>query len=190
MAPDPTTLLKASRTSEDAEARELLPLIYQELHRIAKAQRSRERNDLTLSTTGLVHEAYLKLFDQTQAEWRDQRHFVALASRAIRRILVDYARSRNRQKRRGKAVHVSLNDEIVGTHDTPEYVLALEEALNALENYDPNLARIVELRYFGGLTMKDTAAELDQALRTVERSWTRARAFLLAHMTGVFDQQA
>lgn len=172
-------------SSPDADR--LLPKIYEELHRIAQQQRRRERDDLTLSTTGLVHEAYLKLFEQSPAEWRDQRHFVALASRAIRQILVDYARSRNRQKRRGKAPHVELKDNLTGRDDRPEHLLSLDEALTELERYDPQLARLVELRYFGGMTMKEAADELGLAQRSAERAWTRARAFLLAHMSGSLD---
>ncbi len=174
-------------SSSDADR--ALPRIYQELHRIAQQQRRRERDDLTLSTTGLVHEAYLKLFEQSPAEWRDQRHFVALASRAVRQILVDYARTRNRQKRRGNAPHIELDEALVGANDRPEHLLALDDALTELERYDANLSRLVELRYFGGMNMKEAAEELDMSLRSAERAWTRARAFLLAHMSGSLDTE-
>lgn len=181
---DPTTLLKSSLGGDVAATRRLLPHIYTELRRVAHRHRARERSDLTISTTGLVHEAYLKLAGSEELTWRDRRHFIALASRAVRQILTDYARARHRRKRGGGAEHVSLDSAIVAEAMRGEHLLALDEALLALEAYDARLARLVELRFFGGLSMQEAAEEMDFALRSAERGWTRARAFLLAHLSG------
>lgn len=179
---DVTTLLQASQTGDDQATRVLLPFIYEELHRIARLHRMKERRDLTLSTTGLVHEAYLKLFDRSTTSPVDRRHFMALASRAIRQILVDHARSRMATKRGRNPARVALEPDMLREETQPEEVLALNDALTALENYDPDQARLVTLRYFGGMTMSEAAQELGLAKRSAERSWTRARAFLLAMM--------
>jgi len=181
---DNTTLLHAAVSGDAGAGRQLLPHIYEELRAIAKRRKSRERRDLTLSTEGLIHEAYLKLVDQSQTTWRDRQHFVALASRAIRQVLIDYARHRHRQKRRGHAIHVSTQDVDVANETDPDYIIDLNDALNALAEYDLNLASIVELRWFGSLSVKESAAILDMSVRSAERNWTRAKAFLMAHMTG------
>ena len=184
---DTTSLLVASASGDALAGRRMLPHIYEELRVIAKRNRLRERKDLTLSTDGLVHEAYLKLVDQSNTTWRDQQHFVALASRAIRQVLIDYARSRNRKKRRGSILHLSTSETEIADADLPDYILDLNVALEALAEFDLNLSSIVELRWFGGMTVKESAAVLGMSVRSAERNWTRARAFLLAHMTGVMD---
>ena len=181
-----TTLLCASANGDAQAASRMLPRIYEELKRIARLRRSRERADLTLSTEGLVHEAYLKLINNKGLSWRDEQHFVALASRAIRQVLIDYARARNRTKRRGRSVHLHFDDEMMSEELYPEYLVSLNEALKALADYDLNLATLIELRFFGGMTVAESAAFLGLSQRSAERNWTRAKAFMMAHMTDSF----
>jgi len=179
-----TTLLQSASQGDEAANKQLQPHIYLELKRIARMNRLKERPGFTLSTEGLVHEAYLKLVDQSTATWRDEQHFVALACRAMRQVLTDYARSRNRLKRRGQAVHISISSLDVAEPVTPEYIIALDDAMKALAEYNLNLSQLVELRWFGGMTTQQVADLLGTSLRTAERNWTRAKAFLTAHMTG------
>jgi RNA polymerase sigma factor (TIGR02999 family) len=157
----------------------LIPVVYEDLRRIAHRRLASERQDHTLNTTAVVHEAYLHLVNQATATWQDRVHFFAVAARVIRNVLIDYARARATGKRGAGALRVPLREDLdaVDERDTIE-LLALDEALNELSNLDPRLERIVECRFFGGMTMKDTAQAMGISLRTAERDWTRAKAHL------------
>jgi RNA polymerase sigma factor (TIGR02999 family) len=157
---------------------EVTALAYQELRAIAHRRLIARDHGGTLSTTALVHEAYLKLADQSRAGWRDQAHFLALASLAMRHVLVDRARERMALKRGGVRRQVTLNEDVVAVEDQPETLLQLDEALDRLSNVDPRLARVVECRFFGGMTIQDTADALGIAPATVSRGWAMAKAWL------------
>lgn len=155
---------------------ELFPLVYDELKRIANGYLRRERSDHTLVATALVHEAYLKMVDTDRMQWQNRVHFVRVAARAMRRILVSYARQHNAEKRGGQNLHVTLVDV---ASDTPaDDLLALDEALERLEQLNPRLKDVVELRYFGGLTAEETGAVLNISRETVTRDWKKAKAWL------------
>jgi len=172
-----TDLLLEMRGGDPVLMDRLLPLVYQELRRIAHRQLRLERPGHTLGTTGLVHETYVRLVDQTRVEWRDRAHFFAAASCAMRRILVDYAR-RNRAARRGGATaRLTLTDDVPAA-ERGEMLLALDEALDRLAALDPRLGQVVECRYFGGLTEQETAEVLGVTRRTVQRDWIKARGWL------------
>jgi RNA polymerase sigma factor (TIGR02999 family) len=166
----------------------LFPLVYDQLRRIAHNQLQDERTGHTLGTTGLVHETYLKLVDQTRAEWRDRGHFFRVASMAMRRILVDYARRYRALRRGGGLIRVELDDEGVAAEaagdERGERLLAVEDALARLAAAEPRLGQVVECRYFGGLTDEETAEALGMSLRTVERDWAKARAWLVLDLEG------
>jgi len=157
---------------------ELLPIVYGELRRLAQHYLSRERPDHTLQPTALVHEAYLRLVDQRGIAWQNRAHFFGVAARLMRRILVDYARRRRAAKRGGGAPKITLDRVAAGSQDRPEDVLALDEALTRLAQLDPRQQRIVELRYFSGLTVEDIAETLGISPATVKREWSIARAWL------------
>jgi RNA polymerase sigma factor (TIGR02999 family) len=163
----------------------LLPLVYEELHRIARHHLRREAEGHTLSTTELVHEAYLRLVDQDRVQWIDRAHFLAVAARAMRRILVDHARRRLAGKRGGALRPVSL-DEVasLGTDDRAEILLTLDEALSRLAALDPRLEQVVECRFFGGLTEAEAAAALGVTDRTVRRDWVKAKGWLYRELEG------
>jgi RNA polymerase sigma factor (TIGR02999 family) len=175
---DPTTLLlHASRGKRDA-VDALFPLVYEELRRRAHAYLRDERTEHTLSTTALVHEVYLQLIAVERVEWRDRVHFLAMAARAMRRILVDSARRHRAAKRGGGAGHLSLDEAPALSIQTPEEMLALDDALERLAAQTERLARTVELRFFGGLTIEETAGALGIAPSTVELDWQKAKAWL------------
>lgn len=155
----------------------LLPLVYEELRRVARRHLRGERPDHTLQTTALINEAYLRLMDQEAAEVRDHCHFVALTSRLMRQILVDHARARLARKRDG-GCRITLAEHLAVAEPGEVDVLAVDEALNRLGALDPQQARIVELRYFGGLSIRETAEVLDVSEATVKRDWATARAWL------------
>lgn len=161
----------------DREVDELVPLVYQELRRLASSYLRGERADHTLQTTALVHEAYLKLADQRQTTWANRGHFFGIAAQAMRRILVDHARSRGRAKRNA-GTPITLQEELAGATGPSDEVLDVDEALERLAQLDERQARIVELRYFAGLTIEDTAMALHLSPATVKREWTSARAWL------------
>lgn len=165
----------------------LLPLVYDELRRLAESHLRREREDHTLQATALVHEAYMKMIDQTRVQWRDRAHFFALASQAIRRILVDHARGRNRKKRVGDRARMSLDEAAAALADPHQDLPALDEALDRLGRLHPEKARIVEMRFFGGLSTEECAAVLGVTTRTAERYWQYARAWLYRELTGQTD---
>lgn len=155
----------------------LLPLVYSELHRRAASYLHRERPEHTLQPTALVHEAYLRLVDQRNVQWQNRAHFFGIAAQAMRRILVDHAR-RHRRVKRGGGMNVSLDDADMPVSERPIDLLALDEALERLAHRDPQQARVVELRFFGGLSVEETADVLACSPSTVKREWAMARAWL------------
>ena len=162
---------------------ELLPLVYDELHRQAARLLRRERQDHTLQTTALINEAYLKLIDQRNVQWQNRAHFFAIAAQAMRRILVDYARTKHREKRGGDANKVSLEEAtMIAVEEKSVDLMALDEALTRLAKIDEQKARIVELRYFSGLSTKETAEVLGVSPKKIEHNWTMARAWLHREM--------
>jgi RNA polymerase sigma factor (TIGR02999 family) len=177
-----TELLRAWGQGDGSALDRLMPLVYKELHRLARSYMRRERPDHTLQATSLVNEAYLRLIDVNRVEWRDRAHFLAVAAEMMRRILVDLARSRQRQKRGGGAVHVSLDDvqEVAASNDLD--LVALSGALSALATFDPRMSQVVELRFFGGLTVAETAAVLNISPETVMRDWKTAKAWLIREL--------
>lgn len=177
-------LLAQWRNGDQEAVGRLFPLIYDELRVLARRQIRRGRRHATLSTTALVHEAYAKLADQEPLDLNDRHHFFALAAKAMRQILVDYGRSRAAQKRGGDTPNLELDETRLATEQPSVDVLAVEEALKDLERLDPELGQIVELRFFGGLSVEETAEVLKVSPRTIKRGWSRARAFLYDRMTG------
>ena len=175
---DITTKLRAWAEGEPSAPESLFPLVYDELRRMAHHHLRRERLGHTLDTTALVHEAYLKLVDQTSAQWRDRAHFFAVASTMMRRILVDYARRYLAEKRGVAPRRVSLTDDMLVAEERADTLVALDEALNELERIDPRLSRVVECRFFAGLTEEETAEILGVTARTVRRDWTKAKGWL------------
>lgn len=163
---------------------ELLPLVYNELRRLAASYLRKERPNHTLQTTALVHEAYLKLIDQRNVEWKNRGHFFAIAAQAMRRILVDHAKARHREKRGGQAEDASLEDVLVAAAQESNIdLVALDEALSKLARIDPQQVKIVELRYFTGLSLDETADVLGISRATVARDWQVAKAWLHREMT-------
>jgi RNA polymerase sigma factor (TIGR02999 family) len=173
-----TQLLVAARAGDGGAVDKLLPLVYDELRLAAHRQLMKRRPGQTLETTALVHEAYLKLVDQSRAEYRDRSHFMAVAAVAMRHILVDYARRRMAKKRGGDDFQVTLNEARVGVDARAVEILDLDVALRSLEKLSERLAKLVELRFFGGLTVEETAEVMSLSERTVKRDWAKARAFL------------
>jgi RNA polymerase sigma-70 factor (ECF subfamily) len=179
------TELLGDWSSGDAGALEkLIPLVQPELHRLAHHYMSRERAGHTLQTTALLDEAYLLLVDNKKPSWQNRTHFVAAAAQVMRRIMVDHARERHALKRGGGALKVTLEEAALVTEKRSEELLALDEALEKLAAQDRRKSQIVELRYFGGLTAEETAEFLKLSLRTVEREWTMAKAWLYRALSG------
>jgi RNA polymerase sigma factor (TIGR02999 family) len=178
---DITAMLLAWGEGDEAAKRRLIERVYQELRRIARRHLRRERVDHSLSPTALVHEAYLKLVDQRGAGWRSRAHFFSLAAHLMRRILVDHARARAAAKR-PRADTLALEDVDPGTPPLDLDVLALDAALERLERKDPRHSQVVELRFFAGLSVEETAVALDVAPITVKRDWALARAWLFREL--------
>ena len=176
---DITAQLRAWGAGEQTARETLFPLVYDELRRIAHRQLQREWQGHTLDTTALVHEAYLKLVDQTHAGFTDRAHFFAVAANAMRRILVDYARRYLAEKRGAAPRRVTLTDDMLIAEERADTLLALDEALRELGRIDERLSRVVECRFFGGLTEQETAEVLGVTARTVRRDWTKAKGWLL-----------
>jgi len=174
---DITGLLRAWRAGDGRAFDAVLPLVYEELRRVAHGQLGRERRGHTLSTTDVVHEAYFKLADQKRVQWADRSHFFAVATQAMRRILVDYARRYRAEKRGGALARVSLSEAAL-VEVRADNLVALDEALGELAAVDPRLSRVVECRFFGGLTDEETAEVLGVTARTVRREWTKAKGWL------------
>lgn len=180
-AGDVTRLIAEWRRGDPAALERLLPLVYDELRAAARRQLRREAGDITLSATALVHEVYVRLLDQRQVSIADRAGFLGVSATVMRRVLVDHARSRLRMKRGGGAVHVDLDHagEIPWLSDVEaDEVVALDAALEQLHDADPRAARIVECRFFAGLTLEETADVLGVSSKTVQRSWITARAWL------------
>jgi RNA polymerase sigma-70 factor, ECF subfamily len=177
-----TQLLNAWRGGDQAALNSLIPLIHNELHRLAHIYMVRERAGHTLQTTALLNEAYLRLVDADQIPFENRTHFFAISARLMRRILVDFARSRGYQKRGGNIVKVEYDEGRIPAPNRGADVVALDEALTALSEFDEREARVVELRFFGGLSEEETAEALGVSLRTVQRDWTLAKAWLLREM--------
>ena len=175
---DITTQLLAWRAGESSAVDKLFPLVYERLRHMAHRHMSREDAAHTLGTTGLVHEAYLKLVDQTRAQWTDRAHFFAVASNAMRRILVDHARSYRADKRGGAPQRVSLTDDMLVAEQRADTLLALDDALTELALLDDRLSKVVECRFFAGLTEEETGEVLGLTARTVRRDWTKAKGWL------------
>ncbi len=175
---DVTRLLVSAAGGDPTAPEQLLPLVYAELRRLARNQFARESSGHTLQPTALVHEAYLRLVADPNAQWRSRGHFYGAAALAMRRILVERARRRARLKHGGGRQRVDWDVEAVGDTQTPEDLISLDEALKLLEARDPRKAEIVHLRYFAGLSIEQTAAALGLSLTTVKTEWTYARAWL------------
>ena len=174
-----TTLLQRLRDGEDAALERLTPLLYTELHALARRQLRRERDDHTLNATALVNEAYLKLAQQREMQPEDRTQFLAIAATTMRRLLVDYARGKKRLKRGGGERPLPLDDVLPFLSDEEaDEMLALDEALSRLEAVNPRGGEVVQLRFFGGLSLEETADALGVSTKTVQRSWTAARAWL------------
>jgi RNA polymerase sigma factor (TIGR02999 family) len=178
-----TALLRAWGGGDAQALERLTPLVYQELHRIARGYMARERPDHTLQTTALVNEAYVRLVDARQVAWQDRVHFFAVCAQAMRRILVDHARSRAYLKRGGGNVRIQF-DEAYGIAGSPETnLLELDEALNRLSHLDPRKGKVIEMRFFGGLSVEETAEALGISPETVMRDWKLARAWLYRELS-------
>lgn len=174
-----TRLLQAHHRGDREAFDRLVPLVYDRMRRIARGQLARSGRGHTLSTTALVHEAYVQLVAETGVDWQDRAHFYAICARAMRRILVDYARMRLARKRGGAVPHVTLTGDLAtATGTSAEMVLAVDRAVERLASFNPRLAQIVECRSFAGMTEEETADALGTSLRTVQREWMRARAWL------------
>jgi RNA polymerase sigma factor (TIGR02999 family) len=180
---DITRILLAWREGDDSALERLMPLVYDELRRLARRYMGRQRPGHTLQTTALVNEAYLRLVDANQVRWQDRAHFFAVSARLMRRVLVDFARARDNLKRGGGARRVTLDDDLAVANGEVTDVVALDDALTRLAGLDPRQAQIVELRYFGGLTEEETAEALGVSVRTVRRDWVLARAWLFRELS-------
>jgi RNA polymerase sigma factor (TIGR02999 family) len=179
-----TQLLADWRRGDSAALEQLMPIVYDELHRIAVAYLSRERFNHTLQATALVHEAYLQLVDERQVDWQNRAHFFGAAARLMRRILVDYARARNAAKRGGGDYRMTLS-EPQGGYELPDVdVILLDAALNELEVLDRQQSRVIELKFFGGLSIEETAEVLAISTATVKRDWLMAKLWLRRRMKG------
>jgi RNA polymerase sigma factor (TIGR02999 family) len=180
---DVTQLLADLQDGAPGAAEALLPVVYDELRRIAAAYMRRERPNHTLQATALVHEAYIQLVGQTRVDWRNRSHFFGVAAQLMRRILVEHARSHNALKRGGSASKIALEDALNQFPNRELTVIALEDALQTLEKLDERQCRIVELRFFGGLTTEEIADFLHISTATVEREWRGARAWLYSELS-------
>ena len=181
---DVTQLLQAWSAGEPGALEKLTPLVYRELHRLAKRYMAQERSGHTLQTTALVNEAYLRLVGSSQVSWQDRTHFFAVSAQVMRHILVDFARSRRYQRRGGGGERVSLEEGVVVSRQQSGAVVAVDEALKALEAVDRRKSQVVELRFFGGLSVEETAQALGVSPETVLRDWRLAKAWLLRELRG------
>ena len=176
--PEITRILRAWSGGDREAVDDLMPLVYDELHKVASQYLRKQRSDHTLQPTALVNEAYLKLIDISTVSWQDRAHFFAVASRTMRHVLVDHARGRNRDKRGGGAQKLSLDDAVAFANSREVDLLSLDEAMSDLATIDDQQSRIVELRFFGGLTVEETALVLHISTATVKREWRIAKAWL------------
>jgi RNA polymerase sigma factor (TIGR02999 family) len=181
--PSVTELLLAWGNGDRSALDDLVPLVHQELRRLARLQMRGERDNHTLQTTALVNEAFVRLVDLRRIRWQDRAHFLALSARLMRRILVDHARSRNYQKRGGGADPVTFDDLVVAAPERGADLVALDDALELLGRVDPRKSQVVELRFFGGLSADETAEALNVSPETVQRDWRLAKVWLLREIS-------
>ena len=187
---DVTLMLQAWTAGDGSALEKLTPLVEAELRRLAHYYLSRERSDHTLQTTALINEAWLRLIDWKQVSSRNRAHFFGVSARLMRYILVDFARTRKQQKRGGRAQHVSLDEAAAASVDRSEDLVALDDALQALARYDPRKCQIVELRFFGGLSINETAEAMRLSPITVIREWNKAKAWLYQELNPEPDDGA
>jgi RNA polymerase sigma factor (TIGR02999 family) len=180
-----TDLLAALRSGDRTALDRLLPLVYDELRRRAHRQLGRGGRSATLSTTGLVHEAYLRLVESPRPDWENRNHFYGVAVKAMRSVIVDYARRRGARKRGGDARRIDLDENLLRVEEDASQILAVHEALSRLAAVDERLGELVELRFFGGLSVEETAQVLGVSDRTVKRDWTKARTLLYQFLNEV-----
>jgi RNA polymerase sigma factor (TIGR02999 family) len=184
---DVTGLLLAWRAGDDQALDRLLPLVHEELRQIARRHMAGERRAHTLQPTALVNEAYVRLLGTRHVHWQNRTHFLAMASRLMRRVLVDLARSKRFQKRGAGAANITFDEQLIGPREAAPDLLALDEALDALSAFDERKARVVEMRFFGGLSVEETASVLDVSSQTVMRDWRLAKAWLLRELRNTAD---
>jgi RNA polymerase sigma factor (TIGR02999 family) len=187
-SPQVTDLLISWSNGDGTALAQLVPLVHEELHRLASRQMRREREGHILQTTALVNEAYVRLIDLSRVRWRDRTHFFAMAARVMRRILVDYARSRDYLKRGGAIQLMSLDEAAGAADERGADLVALDDALNALAAFDRRKSQVVEMRFFGGLSVEETAEALSVSVETVMRDWRIAKAWLLRELRPGPDQ--
>ena len=180
---DVTTLLRAWGEGDEQALHELMPLVERELNRVARACLAGDRGNRSVSATALVNEAFVRLVQIERIDWQDRAHFLSVGARLMRRVLVDLARARRSDKRGGDAVRVSLDEAMLAGSQQDADVVRLDDALDALTRLDPRKGRVIELRFFGGLSAAETAAVLDVSAKTVIRDWTFAKAWLQREMT-------
>ena len=180
---DTTDLLLAWSKGDESAFDRLVPLVYQELRTLAKRYMRHERPDHTLQATALVNEAYVRLIDVNRIQWQNRSHFMAVAAQTMRRILVEFARHRHRQKRGGDVVRVTIDNAEDVAQDKGADLPALSDALAALARFDPRMSQVVELRFFGGLSVQETADVLNVSRETVMRDWKTAKAWLLRELS-------
>ncbi|MBV8476314.1 MAG: sigma-70 family RNA polymerase sigma factor [Acidobacteria bacterium] len=180
---DVTRLLLAWGAGDESALQQMMPLVYSELHRLAHRYMSREQSGQTLQTTALVHEVYLRLIDVKQVDWQDRSHFYAICARLMRRILVDFARSRSSQKRGSGVSQVQLDEGATVSAVISSELLAVDDALQRLAALDLRKSQVIELRFFGGLTVEETASALKVSPETVMRDWRLARSWLLRELS-------
>jgi RNA polymerase sigma-70 factor (ECF subfamily) len=178
-----TELLAAWSAGEEAALEKLIPLVYLELHRTAHRYMVREQSGHTLQTTALINEVYMRLSGFQGMNWQNRNHFFAICANLMRRVLTDFARSRRFLKRGGNAIHLTFDEALFGGRERAEGIVALDDALNALAVFDERKSRVVELRFFGGLSVEETAKVLDVSVETVMRDWKLAKAWLLREMS-------
>ena len=182
-SPRPTELLLAWNRGDARAFDQLVPLVHAELRRLARRYMARERPDHTLQASALVNEAYLRLIDLKQMQWHNRAHFFAMSARVMRRILVDVARSKRYDKRGGGAPRVSLDEALLVSPEKGQDLVTLDAALSALEAAHPRKSQVVELRFFGGLSLEETAETLQVSIDTVKRDWRFAKLWLLSELT-------
>lgn len=181
--PEVTKLLTAWSQGDEQALEQLMPLVYQELRRLAKRYMAREHPGQTLQATALVHEAYLRLIEQRLVSWQNRAHFFAISAQMMRRILVDRARARHYDKRGGEACRISLDEALVVGPEREQDLVALDDALRSLATLDPRKSRVVELRFFGGMSVEESAEVLSVSVDTVMRDWKLAKVWLLRELS-------
>lgn len=179
-----TQLLQAWNAGDEEALERLMPVVYADLHRAAHRYMARERSQHILQTTALINEVYLRLVDVRKISWQDRAHFFAISAQLMRRILIDFARSRRNRKRGGNAFHLPLDEALIVSHQPRADLIALDDALKTLATVDDRKSRVIELRFFGGLNVQETAAVLRVSPETVIRDWRLAKVWLLRELRG------